>query len=170
MLIECNENESIVFDGVTYYKPIQKEKKLTGWEEPENGCPYLAFKYDRNSGYAKFTEFDERMAFDINMLANTSAFKIENELFVKDLVRHELLWRSIAKWQALNDFACGDGNGYSIGYFDEEKISVWEHHKYFAHPNTVLFSSKEKCLECIEVFKRELLWDMNEFKWRLDGE
>lgn len=168
-MIECNENEKIVINGVTYYKPIEKEKPMTGWESPTIGESYLRLQTDAKGGYRSYTYF-EKIPSDQNADLNACAFRPENEQFVKDLARHEILWRNIAKWQALNDIPCTTGRRYFISGMDGELGYNFEteSNTRFYYPNAIYFSSKEKVEECIEVFKHELTWDMNEFRFRSD--
>ena len=167
-MIECDENKSIVVDGVTYYKPIKKES-LTGWEEPEEDDEFWCLSAKNDEGFNYCARYSEDWATDKILVNNAAAFK--NEDFAEQYARHETLWRRIAKWQALNDKPTIATNvKWSICFnYASKEIEILRYFHTLVG-NTVEFSSKEKCAECIEAFKKDLEWDMNEFKWRLDGE
>lgn len=167
-MIEYDENKSIVVDGVTYYKPIKKES-LTGWEEPKDGDEFWGLSAKHNGGFDYRVKYSENWSTYKKLVDNAAAFK--NRDFAERYTRHETLWREIAKWQALNDEPTITTNGKWSIYFNyaSKEIEILCNFHTSAG-NTVEFSSKEKCVECIEAFKEDLEWDMNEFKWRLDGE
>lgn len=172
-MIECNENEKIVVDGVTYYKPTEPVKKQTGWEEPEEGKHYYSLAtYNSERITHVLAYMPTAHSLDSSRLENASVFTDED--FAKQYARHETLWRRIAKWQAENDKPLNlkdmeEMKHYIVFDYSSKTIGhVGFRWSYLT--NSVLFSSEKKCEECIEVFRAELEWDMNEFKWRLDGE
>lgn len=171
-VIECNENEKIVVNGVTYYKPIEVEekKKLTGWETPEVGEPAYLLRPDIGIGIDSFRRRTKENIYDNNSINSAALFA--NKEFSKQYARHETLWRRIAKWQAENDEPiCLNKTQMKWAiYFNSSENTIVALCSFSSTAgNTIVFSSEKKCEECIEEFKEELEWDMNEFKWRLDG-
>ena len=100
-MIECNENEKIVVDGVTYYKPIVKPVKKTGWEAPEENELMYSITTRRESSVNCMGNFRQSCEEDVLSLERANSFADKD--FAKQYARHETLWRRIAKWQAEND-------------------------------------------------------------------
>lgn len=171
-MIECNENEKIVVDGVVYYKPIEVVKKKTGWEAPKEGEPMYSIGSRREDFIDSVGVFMQKCTGDAHSLERANAFADKD--FAKQYARHEALWRKIAKWQAENDEPTNlkniDKEKFYITFDFSSKSIDYVQYCWSYPTNSVSFSSAEKCMECIEIFRGELEWDMNEFKWRLDGE
>lgn len=82
--------------------------------------------------------------------------------------RHLALWRNITKWQAQNNEPYG--RHYIIYDYMRRIVDVVCFDSNRLPGNAVAFSSFEKALKCIDYFKNELMWDMYEYKQRLDWE
>lgn len=137
---------------------IQPNKKDTGWENAEsNYCIDTVGKV-----FKSIDCLDKARCDNANLFANTQ--------LAENISRMQMLQRKMFRWQAENDIPIISNSKYKwcILYNPEVNPNIHVNIKISNEGFLPYFSSKEKALECIKIFKDDLIWLFTEFQWRID--
>ena len=146
---------------ITIIEPV---KIITGWEKVEYGKTYY---YD-SSGLIYDTK--ERICDEKHTINYNNANYFSNMKLAENISRMQTLQRKIFRWQAENDIPIISIGKYKwcILYNPEVNPNIHVNIKISNEGFLPYFSSKEKALECIKIFKNELMWLFTKFQWRMD--
>ena len=153
--------------GITVIKPeIKAKRKITGWEKVEYGKTYY---YD-SSGLIYDTRENICEKHTINY---NNANYFSNMKLADNISRMQTLQRKMFRWQAENDmpikFDANKAKYYIMYNLEDKEFNIGcTYTKLFNF--LPYFSSREKALNCIGIFKNELIWLFTEFQWRMDGD
>ena len=145
---------------ITIIEPV---KIITGWEKVEYGKTYY---YD-SSGLI----YDTRESIcEKHTINYNNANYFSNMKLAENISRMQTLQRKIFRWQAENDIPIISIGKYKwcILYNPEVNPNIHVNIKISNEGFLPYFSSKEKALECIKIFKNELMWLFTKFQWRMD--
>ena len=163
--VELDEN-----GGITIIKP---KKQVTGWEKYTSVQKYnneIIFYFNG------FEKIDKRKA-NANILTDNNLYTIANyytnEKLAENISRMQTLQRKMFRWQAENDipikFDANKTKYYIMYNLEDKEFNIGcTYTKLFNF--LPYFSSREKALNCIGIFKNELIWLFTEFQWRMDGD
>ena len=156
--------------GITIIKP---KKQVTGWEKYTSVQKYnneIIFYFNG------FEKIDKRKA-NANILTDNNLYTIANyytnEKLAENISRIQTLQRKLYRWQAENDmpikFDANKAKYYIMYNLEDKEFNIGcTYTKLFNF--LPYFSSREKALNCIGIFKNELIWLFTEFQWRMDGD
>lgn len=152
---------------ITVIKPeIKAKRKITGWEKVEYGKTYY---YD-SSGLI----YDTRESIcEKHTINYNNANYFSNMKLADNISRMQTLQRKMFRWQTENDipikFDANKAKYYIMYNLEDKEFNIGcTYTKLFNF--LPYFSSREKALNCIGIFKNELIWLFTEFQWRMDGD
>lgn len=156
------KNVEIENGEITIIEPV---KIITGWEKVEYGqtyyCDFSGVVYDTNHKDTTCKEY---------RLRYNNANYFSNMKLADNISRMQMLQRKMFRWQAENDIPIISNSKYKwcILYNPEVNPNIHVNIKISNEGFLPYFSSKEKALECIKIFKDDLIWLFTEFQWRID--
>lgn len=134
------------------------ESKKTGFERVERGKRY-SYIYHAVS----YDEIERGHEFDDMRFSRGTYFSNDN--LSADYTRVIALFLALSQWQALNDKPITRGAWFEItNKYEKVEPTCANTYRF----GIIRFSSYEKAIEAIEVFRSDLEWYFKEFKPRLD--
>ena len=144
---------------------LQEDGPRTGYERVDKNETY----YHTSMSGGAFANKDEKI--NIDDMTYKFADYHSDRVIAENNARADKLVRQIRQWQALNDepvnWNCDNGK-YAIYYAcDKNQLGIINVDN-MRDLGQIYFSSAEKTIEALEIFRSELTWYFTEYRQRLD--